>query len=170
MILARGLSLLAVAGVLLAAGCGYRPPGSLTAPGRTPRLHVAPFANSTYRPGIHALVSAAILRRLQLDRRLTVVDEPRAEAVLGGIVRAYENEAVAFERAEIGRRFRVRLVVTATLTDRRGGAPLRHELTGEAFYTAGTGVTGTRAAEEDAIQRAANDVAGRLVAVLIDDL
>jgi hypothetical protein len=160
-------ALAALTAGLLLAGCGYRFPGTLAE--RPPRLHVSAFANNTYRPGVHALVSAAVLRRLQLDRRLAVVDEAGAEAVLKGAVQGYENEAVAFERAEIGRRFRVRLLVTATLVDRRGGAPVTHELAGEAFYTAGVGVTGTRAAEEDAIQRAAGDLADRLAAVLAGD-
>ncbi len=164
----RALVLLALA-TAVAAGCGYRPSGMVreSAP---PRLHVAPFANHTFRPGVHTLVGAAVLRRLQIDRRLAVVSEPQAEAVLTGVVNAYENEAVAYEQAEIGRRFRVRLFVTTTLTDRRGGPAVIHEITGEAYYTAGSGVTDTRAAEEDAVQRAAGDVATRLVSVLIDDL
>jgi hypothetical protein len=154
---------------LLLLSCGYRPAGSLS-PDVTPRIHVAAFANSTFRPGMHALVGAAVLRRLYLDRRLALVEEPRAEVLLAGTVRGYENEAVAYEQAEIGRRFRIRIWVTATLTDRRGGRPVQHEVLGEAFYTAGRGVTGTRAAEEDAVQRAASDVADRLVAILIDEL
>jgi hypothetical protein len=169
MIPRRTVALLALAAAL-AAGCGYRPAGTLSDSERAPRLHVTPFANRTFVPGVHTVVGAAILRRLQIDRRLPLVSEPQAEAVLTGSVNAYENEAVAYEQAEIGRRFRVRLFVIATLTDRRGGPPVTHELRGEAFYTAGSGVTGTRAAEEDAIQRAANDVATRLISVLIDDL
>ncbi len=164
----RALVVLAL-GAAVAAGCGYRPSGTLSE-SALPRLHVAPFANHTMRPGVHTLVGAAVLRRLQIDRRLTLVSEPQAEAVLTGAVNAYENEAVAYEQAEIGRRFRVRLFVTATVTDRRGGPVVTHELAGEAFYTAGSGVTGTRAAEEDAAQRAASDVATRLVSVLIDEL
>jgi hypothetical protein len=165
----RAAHLLLPAALLVLAACGYRPAGSLSAQS-TPRIHVAAFANNTFRPGIHALVGAAVLRRLHLDRRLDVVEEPRAEVVLGGEVRGYENEAVAYEEAEIGRRFRIRLWVSATLRDRRGGSPVRHEVLGEAFYTVGRGVTGTRAAEEDGIHRAANDAADRLVSILIDEL
>jgi hypothetical protein len=161
--------LLALLAVLCLTGCGYRPPGAL-APSRMQRLHVAAFANNTFRPGINAVVAGAVLRRLQLDHRLAVVDEAGADAVLAATVRQYENEAVAFEEAEIGRRFRVRLFVAATLVDRRGGPTMRQEVVGEAFYTAGGGVTGARAAEEDAARRAARDVADRLVTLLIYEM
>jgi hypothetical protein len=164
---ARIIGLLALAALL--AACGYRPPGAAL-PVRLQRLHVAPFANDTFRPGVNAVVAEAVLRRLQLDHRVAVVEEGGAEAVLAGAVRQYENEAVAFERVDIGRRFRVRLFVAATLVDRRGGPTLRQEVVGEAFYTAAAAVTGTRAAEEDAVRRAAQDLAERLVAVLIYEM
>jgi len=162
---ARRLLPLALAAGLLFA-CGYRPPGLAGIPALQ-RLHVAPFLNETFRPGVNTLVAEAVLRRLQLDHRVAVVEEGRAEAVLAGAVRQYENQAVAFERAEIGRRFRVRLFVGASLRDRQGGPTLRHELAGEAYYTAAATVTGTRAAEEDAVRRAAEDAAERLLSILL---
>ena len=79
--------------------------------------------------------------------------------------------AIAFDASDVGRRFRVRVYVTSTLTDRRAGRlPVQRDVVGEAFYTVGSTLAGTRAAEEDAIRRAVGDLAVRLVSYVIDDL
>ena len=94
-----------------------------------------------------------------------------ADAVLGGSLTAYQNDPIAFERADIGRRFRVRVTLALRLAERGGDKVLlKEEIVGEAFYTAGAGVVATRAAEEDATARAAQDLAGRVVARLMDGL
>jgi hypothetical protein len=139
--------------------------------GRLQRLYAAPFTNRTFRPGLDGLAAAGVLRQLQLNGRVSLVEESRAEAVLAGVVRLYENDAIAFDPTDVGRRFRVRVYLATTLTDRRGGTPPVHrEVVGEAFYTVGTTVSGTRAAEEDAVRRAVLDLAARLVTYLVDDL
>ena len=152
-------------------GCGYRPLGEGSLPRGIQRLHLAALSNGTFKPGVQGIVGAAILRRLQFDSRVRMTDESAADAVLGGTVTTYQNDPIAFEQADIGRRFRVRLTLLVTLTDRRGGAAmLKEEVAGEAFYTAGTGVVATRAAEDEALQRAAQDLAARIMARLMDDL
>lgn len=165
------LLVLAIACGALGVGCGYRPLGEGSLPRGIQRLHLTALSNGTFKPGVQGMVGAAILRRLQADGRVHLAPEPEADAVLGGTVTTYLNEAIAFEQADIGRRFRVRLSLLFTLTDRRAGtATLKEELTGEAYYTTGTGVVATRAAEDEAMQRAAQDLATRVVARLMDDL
>ena len=156
---------------VVVSGCGYRPLGEGGLPHGIQRLHLAALTNATFKPGVQGIVGAAMLRRLQFDGRVSVTSETAADAVLGGTLTTYQNEPIAFEQADIGRRFRVRLTLLLTLTDRRGGtAWLTEEVTGEAYYTAGTGVTATRASEEEATQRAAQDLATRVLARLMDDL
>lgn len=160
---------LLVALALALGGCGYRPASSPDVAPRIQRLHVGAFTNETFRPGLDGVVSGSVLRRLQLERRLTVVAQPGAEAVLSGAVRSYENDPIAFQPGDVGQRFRVRVFVTARVSG-RDGPLLMQEVVGEAFYTAAAAVTGTRAAEEDAIRRAAQDLAERLVGLLADAL
>jgi len=156
---------------VLTPGCGYRPPGMVNPEARVQRLYAAPFTNRTFRAGLEGLVAAAVLRQLQLNGGVSLVEEGRAGHVLTGMVRLYENDAIAFDASDVGRRFRVRVYLTTTLTDRRGGVPpLQREVVGEAFYTAGNTVSGTRAAEEEAVRRAVTDLAARLVSYLVDDL
>src|SRR5574341_510003 len=152
-------------------GCGYWPLGAGSPPRGIQKLHVAALTNGTFKPGVQGIVGAAILRRLQFDGRVSLVSESAADSVLAGTVTTYQNDPIAFEQADIGRRFRVRLTLLLTLTDRRGGAAmLKEEIAGEAYCTAGTGVVATRAAEDEAMQRAAQDLAVRVVARIMDDL
>ena len=165
------LFLLTAGGGLLAPGCGYQPHGGSSLPPSIQRLHLEALTNDTFRPGLQGLVGAAILRHLQLDGRVRLADEAAADAILMGSVTAYQNDPIAFERADIGRRFRVRVNLAVRLTDRhRNLVLLTEELAGEAFYTAGASVTATRAAEEEATLRAAQDLAARVVARLLEGL
>jgi len=140
-------------------------------PGEIQRLHLAPLANDTFRPGLQGLVGAAILRRLQQDGRVHLASQETADAVLAGSLIAYENIPVAFDRSDVGRRFRVRLILAMRLTERGGEKVLlKEEITGEAFYTTGSDVVGTRSAEEEAAQRAAQDLAAQVVMRLMEGL
>ena len=159
------------AGCLLAAGCGYRPHGTGSLPPEIQRLHLAALVNDTFRPGLQGLVGAAIIRRFQQDGRVHLSALEAADAILEGTLIAYHNDPVAFERIDIGRRFRVRLTLLLRLTGRDGKKVLlKDEIVGEAFYTAGNDVVATRSAEEEAAQHAARDLAGRVVTRLMEGL
>jgi hypothetical protein len=135
------------------------------------RIHLVPLSNQTFRPGLQGLVGAAILRRLQQDGRVRVASEEAADAVMGGVLTVYENLPIAFDPSDVGRRFRVRLVFAMQVTERsREKVLLKEEIAGEAFYTTGSDVVSTRSAEEEAAQRAAQDLAARVVTRLMDGL
>jgi hypothetical protein len=155
----------------LGAGCGYHPYGLGSLPPDLQRFHLAAIRNDTYRPGLQGIVGTAILRQLLQDGRIRLAPQESADAVLMGTITAYQNIPIAFDQSDIGQRFRVRLVMTMQLSGR--GAEkvlLREEVYGEAYYTAGQGVTETRTAEQDAGFRAAQDLAVRVVERLLEGL
>jgi hypothetical protein len=166
------LPLLVVVILLLwVGGCGYRPHGRGSLPPEIQRLHLAALKNSTLRPGLQGIVGTAILGRLQQEGRIRTAPQETADAVLEGTISAYQNIPVAFEQGDIGRRFRVRLILNMQLKERNGEKVLlKDEVLGEAYYTAGTGVVTTRAAEEEAGLRAAQDLAVRVVTRLLEGL
>ncbi len=164
-------SLILVAGAILFGGCGYQPLGS-GPPSRGERVFVEAITNGTLRPGIQTVVSAAILRQLRLQGILRSPETGPPDLILSGAVTTYVNQAIGFDRLQpdVGRRFRVRVTLFATLTARSDGAVrLKEAITGEAFYTAGVGAVGTRNAEDDALQRAAQDLASQVVARLLEE-
>ncbi len=153
----------------LLSACGYRPV-SETAAGQTPNLQVSPITNGTYKPGLDAIVSAAILRQLRLTGQGPTASRP-PDFVLSGSVINYENDAIASNPQDIGQRFRVRVTMQATLTPRTGGTPrLKENIVGQSFYTVGADVVGTRAAENDAAIRASQELARRLAARIMEEL
>ena len=157
--------------LLLAAGCAYHPLGAGNVPPEVQHLYVAPLKNATFRPGLQGLVGAAILRRLQQDGRVHLVAQPVADAVLAGDLTAYQNIPITFDVNDVGKRFLVRVIFAMQLQDRsQEKVLLKEEISGEAFYTAGATVVETRSAEDVAAQRAAQDLAARVMMRLTEGL
>jgi len=159
---------LAVASLL--AACGYRPLGAISPPSTRRQVSVEAIANETMRPGIHAMVSAAVLRQLQLQGVGGSAGPGPPDLVLSGSVTGYDNIPVAFDSQDIGKRFRIRVTLLATLVRRGDGSVrLKESVEGEAFYTAGAGAAGARNAEDEAAVVAARNVASKLVARLLEE-
>ena len=162
--------LLLGAAAAFAVGCGYQPLGATGSAEGGPRVAVEPITNETFRPGIQGAVAGALLRQLRLGGVLRSPEAGPPDLILSGTITAYQNEPIAFDTQDIGQRFRVRITVAATLVGRTDNkVRLREPVVGEAFYTAGTGASGARNAEDDALQRAAQDVASKLVARLMEE-
>jgi hypothetical protein len=150
-------------------GCGYQPGMGEAGSGAPTRLHVGAITNETGSAGLQGVVAAAVRRRLLVSGHIQFSEEREADAILRGRVTGYQTEAVAFDRNDIGRRFRLRLTMLATLSRKgAGGAPAQREIAAEAFYTTGTGASSTRTAEEEALQRAVQELAGRVAAAVLD--
>jgi len=162
------LLLLAVASLL--AACGYRPLGASGPPSTGPQVSVEAIANETMSPGLHAMVSAALLRQLRLQGVGGAAGPGPPDLVLSGSVTGYENLPVTFDAQDIGKRFRVRVTLLATLVNRSDGkVRLKESVVGEAFYTVATDAAGTRNAQDEAARYAARDVASKLVARLLEE-
>ncbi len=165
----RGLLLGAAVGAVLVA-CGYGPLATHGAPAGGRQLSVGAITNETMRPGVQGIVAAALLRQLRLHGVLRTSDAGAPDLILSGGVTAYLNEPIAFDRQDIGRRFRVRVTLSSTLVGRVDGKVRFHEtIMGEAYYTAGVGAVSTRNAEDEALQFAAQDLASKLVARLLEE-
>lgn len=164
-----GLVLLLLA--CLFPGCGYQPLEGGAGTQGAQKLHVAGITNDTLNPWVQAAVSSAIVRQIRFNTRIRIIDEPLADVVLAGRVVSYQNEPITFSFQDIGRRYRVRVLLLVTLTKRGTGAVrLKQEITGEAFYNTGSTAADTRAAEQEATQRAAQDAARQMVALLVEEL
>ena len=165
----RNLGLGLAAACLLAA-CGYRPLGETGPPAGRRSVVLQAITNETLRPGIQGIVSAEVLRQLRLHGISSGAESGPPDLVLSGGITGYQNEAIAFGVQDIGRRFRVRVIMSATLARRSDGSiRLTEAIVGEAFYTAGAGAVTTQNAEDEALRRAAQDVASKLVARVLEE-
>jgi hypothetical protein len=165
----RGLILFVLAGLIPA--CGYQPLEGGAGPQGPQKLHVTGVTNDSLNPWVQAAMGSAIIRQVRLNTRIRMTDEALADVILSGRVLSYQNDPITFSLQDIGRRYRVRVLLLATLTKRGTGAvQLKQEITGEAYYNTGTTAADTRAAEQEATQRAAQDAARQLVALLVEEL
>jgi len=165
----RGPLLGLAVGVVLVA-CGYQPLGTNGPPASGGQVSVGAITNETMRPGVQGIVAAALLRQLRLHGVLRTPDVSAPDLILSGGVTAYLNEPIAFDRQDIGRRFRVRVTLLSTLVARADGKVRFSEaITGEAYYTAGVGAVSALNAEDAALQIAAKDLASKLVARLLEE-
>lgn len=156
--------------LLLAAACGYHRPGHQDPSRPLPTVHLAAFSNDTFRPGLQGAVAAAIQRQFLLDARIPVVEEARADLILTGRVTGYLVEALAFDQSDIGRRFRVQIAATVTARRRtENQVRFQDNFRGEAFYTAADTVQAVRAAEEEAVRRAVQELAGQVTVRLLEE-
>jgi len=163
-----GLALLLLAGLF--PGCGYQPLEGGAGPQGPQKLHVAGITNDTLNPSIQGAVSSAIVRQIRFNTRIRMTDEPLADVILAGRVLSYQNDPITFTVQDIGRRYRVRVVLLVTLTGRgKDAVRLKQEITGEAYYNTGSTAADTRAAEQEATQRAAQDAARHLGALRGDE-
>lgn len=158
------------AAAIVAVGCGYQPVGLSGPSSAGPRIAVEAITNETMRPGIQGIVGAAVLRQLRFHGVLGSSEAGPPTLILSGGVTGYQNEAIAFDRQDIGRRYRVRVTLLSTLTDRTDGTVrLKEAIVGEAYYTTGVGAVSVSNSEAEALNVAAQDVANKLVARLLEE-
>ena len=164
------LVLAGLVAAVVAVGCGYQPVGMSGPSSAAPRVAVEAITNETMRPGIQGVVGAAVLRQLRLHGVLGSPEAGPPTVILSGGVTGYQNEAIAFDRQDIGRRYRVRVTLLATLTERADGkVRLKEAIVGEAYYTTGVGAVSVSNSEAEALNFAAQDVANKLVARLLEE-
>lgn len=165
-----GLLLAGLVTAAAAAGCGYQPVGMRSPDAATRRVAVEAITNETMRPGIQGIVGAAVLRQLRFHGVLGSSEAGPPTLILSGGVTNYQNDGIAFDRQDIGRRYRVRVTLLATLTDRANGKVRFNEaVVGEAYYTTGVGAVSVSNSEAEALNFAAQDVANKLVARLLEE-
>ena len=156
---------------LLVGGCGYRPLGTEALPANVHSVAIGPITNSTFQAGLQGQLGEALHRRLLADGRVRVRPSTEADAVIETIITSYSNEGVAWDANGVARRSRVQVTAGMTLRDRKTYRVLISEgMVGEAYYTTGSGVGTTLAAEDGAARRAVRDLADRLATRIIEGM
>jgi outer membrane lipopolysaccharide assembly protein LptE/RlpB len=160
---AAAMFLLAVVG----GACGYR--GQVNLPSDLQRIHVSVSNTGTSRPGLETTVTQALTQRILSAGGRIVAEDTQADATMKAAIVALENNPVAFDSQDIAQRFRLVVVVNLEVIQRKDKVELANEqVRGEAYYSTPPGITGTEVAENDAIRRAARDLADKVVTLVVD--
>jgi len=110
--------LLPLLGLVLAAtvgGCGYTV--SSTLPSHLKTLAIPTFANSTVEFGLAEDITQSLVNGFLADRRLQIVQERDANAVLRGTVATYRNQVFGFTTSERATEYEIVLVVKVAFRD-----------------------------------------------------
>ena len=163
----RAVAVLLVA-VLATASCGYHftGTGALLPPG-TASIAVPAFINNTNEPYLDVEVTKAAIAEFIADGRLHVEDVETAELVLRGTVARFDVTPMSYTASTYVQQYRVRIVVGAQLLDQRTKKVLWQDAGIEAVFISEYKVvlgdiSSTKAFKEDAIKKAAQDIAWTL--------
>lgn len=163
----------AVLVVLMAglAGCGYTTKTVL--PRNVKTIYVETVKNKlkaediyAYQPGLEMDITNAVIRRLQQDGNLKVVEQQKADAILKTDLLSLEQEGLRFDQLESVKEYRLFIVVGLKLVDGKTGETLWEEpnFSGDTEYFV-TDVTslGEQRAALQVVDRLAKNVVDRIV-------
>jgi hypothetical protein len=171
---------LLVAGVMLAAGCGYT-----TRPGLAPHLrtiYIKPFTNQIdisrittnverfpiYRHRMEVDLTNAVIERYQFTGLLRPISAERADCRLEGDLLEFRRDALRYDASQRIEEWRLSLVVNLRFVDQTTQTVLWEEsgFVGDTTYF----TLGVKAESEDsALNRAITDLARRIVERSVED-
>ena len=168
------------AALFFIAGCGYTTKSLLPSDIKTiyvdnlvNKIKVTDESNDTrmyrgYRPGMELEATRTIRDKYLSDGNLKIADPETADLILTGELVDFRNEALRYDRNDDIEEYRVRLVVNLEMKNAKDGKVrwTENSFAGESLYR----TTGTLATSEaNAIQRAADDLARRVVERTIEE-
>ncbi len=151
--------------LLVGTGCGYRLGGEGFSPSPEIRFIAIPtFINETYEAGIETIVTNAFLAELVKDRRVKVVGEDEADAIMEGTVRSFSISSVAYDPTGVVLEYRTWVVLDVLLRRNKKAGVLwsKRGLTESDVYRVSSDVLLTEAEKERAIQKIATELARRI--------
>jgi outer membrane lipopolysaccharide assembly protein LptE/RlpB len=165
----RGAALAALVVVALAAGgCGYTLRPSLPANIKT--VHIPVLQNRTQEPGIEDFITQALTQAIVTSGLARIVEADRADAILEGAIVEYSLTSLAFDRTANVTQYRLQIGLTLTLRDRNRNEVIwkQDRIEERADFPVSGQVTQTLAREQDAVRRAAVDVARAIVSLAFE--
>jgi len=147
-------------------GCGYSFANTrLSSDYRT--IAVPAFKNESFEPDIQIRVTNLLIRELNADGRLRVVDDPAAADLrLRGSVTDFEARALSFSTSDNIGQFGITLLARAVLEDTRTGKIIwqKENLKGTDFYQTQGGRT-----REEALEEASEELVETIIYECLDN-
>jgi hypothetical protein len=147
--------------LLVVCSCGYSAKTLL--PQHIKKIYIPNFENETTRYGIEQNVTTTVTDAFVSDGRLSVVSEGEADAMLRGVITAYERGPLTFDRAQTVDEFKIEIVVSVEFEDLRQGKVLWKEEGFRAWkaYKEGSADGGEDEALKAAVATLASDILSR---------
>lgn len=119
-----------------------------------------------YQQGLEMDITNAVIRRLQQDGTVKVVEKKNADAILKTDLLAFEQEGLRFDQLEEVKEYRLFIVVSLRLMDAKTGDLIWAEpnFTGDnEYYVTSVTSIGEQKAATDAVNHLAYNIVDRVV-------
>ena len=149
--------------LLLLTACGYRFVGRENLSGVS-SVAIPVFLNQTLRGGIENIITNAIREEFIRSKRIRLVSEKEAEAILDGAVTSFSETPVSLTPEGLVLEARATVVLSATLKRRSDGQALwsSANISFSEEYRADSDVAVNEKRREEAIRRIAQELAKRV--------
>jgi len=149
--------------LLLSSGCGVYSSSSGRVDENIKRVFVEYLENMTAEPNLGVDMSDDIVRAIQLDNTLKIVDEASADSIISGKVMRYHLKEVFAQENLTVNEFQVQIAVTLNFTVRSTGETIfkNKRFTGTGNYV--TGETEEESARNEAVEEIVRDILAQVV-------
>src|SRR3989304_7035933 len=108
---------IAVICLLTLYSCGYHLAGTVSSlPPDVKRIAIPQFSNKTLRPDIENQFTNALLDEFTKGRKVEVVGENDADAVVKGVITSFENTPISYKGGDVIQEYRVTVRLEGSLT------------------------------------------------------
>ena len=156
--------------VILTAGCGYHLVGyGSSLPAHIKTIAIPTFKNSSIEPNIHRDATDSIRRAFISDGRLKLTNARRADLIIKGTLINYQLQPVSFSAQDTVDEYIIRLGTQIEAYDRiKKKILFKQEFNTQWDYRVTSSVIDSELAKNTALIEAYNDLADRLVSIIIE--
>lgn len=157
--------------ILTIAGCGYHLAGTGSSlPPDVKRIVIPQFSNKTLRPDIENQFTNALLDEFVKGKKVAVVGEGEADAVVRGVITSFEATPISYKSGDVIQEYRVTVRLEVSLIKKADESVIWKDKNVTYFteYNNDPDVAVSEANRDAAIRKIAADVARQLYSNILE--
>jgi len=165
-VICRYCEILIIVSILVSSsGCGYHFLKRGGGPLRDFKtIAISYFINKTYEPGIDRIFTDALVNEFVESREFTLTTEDKADVVMKGVVRSFEEKTISYNRNDRVLEYRASVALDFSVEERTTGKILWRDknITHNEEYRVNTDIAVTEFNKDEAIKRLAAELAEKI--------
>ncbi|MEK6725110.1 MAG: LPS assembly lipoprotein LptE [Deltaproteobacteria bacterium] len=167
----KGFRFIALICALTLPACGYHLAGTVSSlPPDVKKIAIPQFSNKTLRPDIENQFTNALLDEFAKGKKVEVVGESDADAVVKGIITSFENTPISYKGGDVIQEYRVTVRLEVSLTKKADESVIWKDKNISYFseYKSDPDVAIAEANRDAAVRKIAVDVARQLYSNILE--
>ena len=151
-------------------GCGYRLVGTTSKlPDHIQTMAIPVFKNATNQPELHRNLTDSVREAFLNDVRVKIVPDKKADLIVKGTLSFYDVRAIAFDQNDVATQYWIKITINLQAFDQvKKKIYLTQQLKTRWDFNVGSDVVNAEEARLQALKEAYQDLALRLVSLLLD--